>query len=160
MRSGRIRDIKVGAENERDLRLDLGLQQAVEGDGGRAADMHVVEQHTEIRLVYPELSLHRRGRESDLTADSSGPLVESGPGQEGLHCVSDGHAVDDLPAAQTVPDRRARNTGASRSPQRHRGRSDSGSGGRHVARWRRPRHAGVFTLVGGLRNTALAVSTV
>ncbi len=51
---------EVLPEHEGDLRLDLRLQQALEGHGFVLGVLHVVEQDTEVGAVHAELPLDRR----------------------------------------------------------------------------------------------------
>ena len=56
------------AEHERHLRLDTGLEEAVERDRLAVGERHVGVEHTEIGGVDPHLLLHGLRREADLAA--------------------------------------------------------------------------------------------
>ena len=72
-------DVEVGAEHERDLRLDLGLQESVHRDGAAVGHLHVVEQHAEVGPVHAELRLHGGRGQPDLASHDPGARRDAAP---------------------------------------------------------------------------------
>ncbi|MOA29182.1 hypothetical protein D3C78_1501840 [compost metagenome] len=64
---------QVAAENQGDLRLDLRLQDAFDGDALVVAVAHVGEQGAEVRLADAELGLHLGIGQADLASHHAAP---------------------------------------------------------------------------------------
>ena len=117
-------EITVGevlAEDERDLGLDLGLEQELERHdrdlAGRTGVVHVVEQDAEVGLVDAQLGLDGRRGEPDLATDHA----SAGGRPVSVQPILDGIGRDDVVRPDEIPDGPARDPGAARLLQPLRG---------------------------------------
>jgi hypothetical protein len=124
---------QVGPKHERDLGLDLGLQEPGEGHDAAARVSHVVEEHTEVRSIHAKLQLHHFGGQPDLASDHAGPDAQPRPIHDPLH----GICGKDVVRADQVAHGRAGNAGRCSREQPLGRLSDGGlvggsAGQRHV----------------------------
>ncbi|MNR22060.1 hypothetical protein D3C85_1389940 [compost metagenome] len=84
---GGFRIRQVGAENEGDLRLGLGLDRPLRIKATAVGDAHVVEQSAEVGLIDAKLDLHRLRRQPCLATDDPPSLGLPEPGVDRLHRI-------------------------------------------------------------------------
>ena len=140
--------VDVAAEQEGDLGLDPRLQQRAHRDRAAAvdsavADVHVVEQVAEVRLVDAELVLHRLRGGADLAADDGRARGEPAPARSPCWTA---YAAGEVVGADQVAHRRARH------PGRLGLRPGASAAGRDAASWRG--HGAILEPVTVLRHDA------
>lgn len=78
------RAFEPGFHDERDLRFDPWLDEAIGGYACAVVEQHVVEEHAGIGRVDAERLLHGIGRQPDLPADDAVAVVAFAPDQSRL----------------------------------------------------------------------------
>ncbi|GGM15132.1 hypothetical protein GCM10010129_69210 [Streptomyces fumigatiscleroticus] len=78
---------QVRAEHERDLRLDLRLEEPPGRDGAAVGDGHVGEEGAEVRLPDAELRLHGGGGQPDLASGDTASRGQAALDVDALNAV-------------------------------------------------------------------------